>query len=112
MLTTNQIDKLTANWGDKADALNCKAEVRIYDTSTFPGWECYVYAMNPDDNNTVKCIVKPFRQSKGSIEEWKISEIELLYNSLGEPPEIDKEFRPIDIQQLIKKIGMRNDLIN
>jgi hypothetical protein len=99
MLTKSQIEKLNANWGDKADSLACKAEVRIYDPDST--WEMMIYAMNPEDNDTIKCIVIPHKNFCAILDEWKLSEVTKFFNHFGEHPEIDKEFRPREVTELI-----------
>ncbi len=100
MLTPNQITKLKSNWGDKADSMSCMAEVRIYDPLS--SWECYIYAMNPNDEDEVCCFFKGFFINT-SI--WSLREIFSCYNSIGEKPTIDQEFRPRQLNELYKKLS-------
>ena len=100
MITEIQKQKLKANWGDKASSMACKAEVRIYDPSS--NWCCYVYAMNPQDEDEISCIIKGFE-----IEacEWKMCAIESMFNAQGERPVIDEEYRPRMACELFKLLS-------
>ncbi len=100
MLTEKQKDKLKSNWGEKADSLQCLAEVRIYDPCS--NWQCYIYAMNPENEDEIKCIIEGFIVS---IEEkWQMSSIENLYNSNGESVKIDEEYRPKRADEVFKNL--------
>lgn len=93
------MQKLQSNWGDLADALECNAEVRVYDPHS--SWQCYIYAQNPEYPDELKSILCGF-----SIEVCDIclSEIESLYNIYGEKVMIDEYFRPIKASKLLKKL--------
>ena len=95
--------KLLANWGEKASSMACMAEVRIYDPLS--PWQCYIYAMNPEDENEILCIIKGHEVE---VCEWKMSELEIAFNSDGEPPLIDDEYRPILASEVYKKLMETN----
>lgn len=100
MLTTNQLKRLRANWGEKADAMECNAEVKVYDPQS--KWECYLLAINPDDDDELICIVKGFGKE---ITTWSMSGLALLYNDQGEGVQIDHEFRPRKASEVFKNIN-------
>lgn len=99
MLTHNQIEKLKANWGDKADSFDCKAEVRVYDPLS--SWECYIYAMNPREEDEIMCVIKAFHVQ---VINWKISDMLNCFNAEGEGAIVDIEFHPREIKQIYKKL--------
>lgn len=103
MLTHNQKQKLMSSWGDKADALACLAEIRLYDPLSF--WQCYLYALNPEDENEVDCIVKVGRDQPATTERWFLSNIFNLFNRFGEGVEVDIEYRPQSAFKLLKKLN-------
>lgn len=89
MITPKQKEKLKVSWGEKADSLSCNAEVRVYDPLS--SWECYIYAINPLDEDEIACIIKGFFVE---VCDWRLSEIATHFNSAGEQPIIDYEYRP------------------
>lgn len=103
MLNNKQIEKLNANWGERADSMACYAEVRIYDPSSY--WECYIYALNPEDNDEIDCIVKVGRDQPPCVERWFLTNIKGLFNSQGESVEVDNEYRPRRTAELFKKLS-------
>ena len=103
MINHKQIEKLKANWGDNADSMNCRAEVRFYDPLS--AWQCYVFAMNPSNENEVECIIKVGRSESATTERWFLSEIYNLFNSDGEGVVIDNEYRPQHAAELFKKLN-------
>lgn len=102
MLSDKQKEKLKASWGEKADAMACLAEVRVYDPLST--WECYIYALNPQDEDEIACMINGF-----SLEvcDWKLSEISLTFNANGESPIIDDEYRPRRAAELFKVLSER-----
>ncbi len=97
MLNHKQKQNLLNNWGEKANSLQCKAEVKIYDPLS--GWECYIYALNPEDEDEIACIIKGFFVE---ICDWRLSEISTHFNAEGEQPIVDTEYRPRLVCELIK----------
>lgn len=100
MLNQTQKEKLKANWGEKASSMACRAEVKFHDPAS--SWACYVYAMNPSDENEISCIIKGFDLE---VCEWRISEIERMFNVNGEHPIIDMEYRPRLACELFKLLS-------
>ena len=92
-------DKLIDNWGEKAEALACKALIRLYDPLS--ALECYILAMNPQDEDEVYCILHG-----SSVEVCACSMQELLsmYNNHGEGVQRDLQFRPRCAQEIYRKL--------
>lgn len=105
MLSPTDKQNLLQNWGDKAEALACKAEVRVYDPSS--SWECYLIALNPDDENTVKCLIRPHKNAETVYEEWTLENIKSLFNENGESVIVDDEYMPQGAAQLFKNLNAR-----
>lgn len=103
MLNNKQIEKLTANWGEKADSMACFAEVRVYDPLSF--WECYIFALNPEDNDEIDCIVKVGKDQAPTVERWFLTNIKGLFNYHGEGVQLDNEYRPRRAAELFKKLS-------
>lgn len=97
MLSHKQKEKLKANWGEKASSMACMAEVRVYDPLS--PWECYIYALNPEDEDEISCIIKGFFVE---VTEWSLSELASRFNVEGERPIIDQEYRPRRAAELFK----------
>jgi len=97
MLNNKQKEKLKASWGEKASSMACMAEVRVYDPLS--PWECYIYAMNPDDEDEICCLIKGFFVE---VAEWRLNELASCFNAHGEPPKIDYEYRPRRVSELFK----------
>lgn len=99
MLTDRQKEKLKANWGEKANSLQCKAEVRLYDDLS--KWECYIYSMNPDDEDEVEVILTAITVQTVM---WRMSDLSKLFNEHGEAPKQDLEYVPRKADELLKKL--------
>lgn len=102
MLTPGQIKRLKNNWGDRADVLECNAEVRLYDLK-WRQWECYLYALNPEDQDEVKCIIN---HKWADLTTWSMQEIENTRNAWGDQFINDLEFRPIPITKLLSTLNI------
>ena len=102
MLTHEKKQRLINNWGERADSLECMAEVRVFDPLS--SWECFIYALNPDDENQISCIINGFEVE---ITIWSLSELAMCFNSHGEAPQIDKEYRPRQTAILYKILKER-----
>ena len=101
MLSEKIKASLLNNWGERAESMNCFAEVKFIDEHS--RWECFIYAMNPEDEDTIAClIVTPgmVEITQGSLAEYYKS-----YNEFGENPEIDTEFRRTRVAELFKKLS-------
>ncbi len=103
VLNKQTIDKLKSSWGDKATSMACMAEVRVYDPLS--SWECFIFAMNPEDEDEIECIVKVSKHQPPSVERWFVTNIKGLFNQEGEGVEVDKEYRPRRTAELFKKLS-------
>jgi len=103
MLSHSQTEKLKANWGEKANSMACMAEVRLYDPLSL--WECYIYALNPEDDDEIECIIKVGRNCRPTLEQWQLSHIQALFNAHGEGVQVDQEYRPRRAAELFKKLN-------
>jgi hypothetical protein len=97
MINLKQKEKLMASWGEKASSMACMAEVRVYDPLS--PWECYIYALNPEDEDEICCIIKGFFVE---VCDWRLSELSNRYNADGERVQIDYEYRPRRAAELFK----------
>lgn len=102
MICNKQKQKLMASWGDKAEAMDCFAEVRIFDPLS--PWECYIFAQNPENHDEVKVILVGFDVE---VCDMSLEEIFSKFNSDGEYVEIDALFRPIRADKLLKRLKER-----
>lgn len=93
-------ENLLKNWGEKADALECYVEICFYHTDS--RWHCYLYALNPDDDDLVKCIITDGDYCE--IAEWSLERLLTFYDRAGEFPLIDPEFRRIRANILWKTL--------
>lgn len=94
--------KLIQNWGDKAEAMDCFAEVRVFDPLS--PWECYIFAQNPENLDEVKVILVGFDVE---VCEMSLEEIFSKFNSEGEYVQIDPLFRPVKADKLLKRLRER-----
>lgn len=100
MLSEALQEKLKKNWGEKADALECYAEVRLH----VPGTkiELYLLAINPDTQYTEEeiLVLSPLFEET-AIMTWE--DIENIHGVHGEELQIDEEYRPKIAKYLIKR---------
>ena len=102
MLTHRQKQNLISNWGDKAESMACNVELRVYDHLS--SWQCYIYALNPEDEDEVMCLVKVSKQQAVSVERWFLTNIMSLFNEHGEGVVVDEEFRPRMVSEIYNKL--------
>lgn len=101
MLSQALKEKLKKNWGDKANALDCYAEVKLIDPLS--SWCCYLFAMD-EEEYLVHCLL--YSNAMGvEIYTLDIAGIYSVYNEEGEHPVIDHEFRRTKITELLKRLG-------
>lgn len=62
-------------------------------------WECYIYAVNPEDEDEVLCIINCFDVT---TDKCSLKELSSMFNSQGEGLQIDHEYRPRNAQVLYK----------
>ncbi len=91
---------LISNWGPKAQSMHCYAEVKLIHKSS--NWACYVYALNPQDEDTILCLIS---NKYPYLEEWSLKELYQSYDNDGENPIIDTEFRKIRVAELFRKLS-------
>ena len=106
MISQQICDALKANW-PLAESMQCKTLIRIIDPNQ--SWACYIYAMDPQNEDTVMCISE--KQSRiirhVFTSEMSLNTIQNAYNQFGEYPIIDTEFRPQWTFHLFKKLQSR-----
>lgn len=98
-MISSQKEALMENWGDKANAMECFAEVKYIDPNSC--WSCYIYAMNPNDDNEIMCIIDGH---KFELCNWSLNDLKHTYNQEGEYLIIDPEYRKIRADVLYKKL--------
>ena len=99
-LTVTEKDRkhLLANWPLRESA-DCWAEVRLFDGQS--GYECYLLAMNPEDEDEVYCILKG---CSTEWTDWRLSEISRLYTASGTPLSTDRQYRPRRAYEIYKQL--------
>lgn len=97
MLNNKSFESLKKNWGDRADSMQCRAEIRLYDPNS--KWQCYIYAVNPEYLDEIQCIIRGFDVE---ILTCSLQEILSCYNSEGESPRVDIDYRPIQCEEILK----------
>ncbi len=97
MLNYNQKQKLMSNWGEKANSMSCNVELKVYDPLS--SWECFVYALNPEDEDEICCIIRGFGVE---VCLWSLTELSERYNVEGEYAEVDYEYRPRKASEVFK----------
>jgi hypothetical protein len=103
MINSTQKQRLLNNWGARAESMACNAEVRVYDPLS--SWQCYILALNPEDENTIMCIVSTNKWAEPMLTDWTLYDLSQLYNSNGEGPDLDKEYRPRRAAELFKLLN-------
>jgi hypothetical protein len=98
-LSIAQRQKLLASWGERADSLAATAELRVYDPLSC--WECFIYALNPDDQDEIACILHGFTVETCN---WRLSELASHFNANGEAPIVDKEYRSREANVILKML--------
>lgn len=89
---------LMANWGDKADALDCFVPIKLIDPVL--NWACYIFAMNPDYQDIVSCVI--VHGTDCEIYTLSLSYVLSSYNHEGEGPKVDDEFRTVHLSKILK----------
>ena len=102
MLTEKIKDRLKANWSNGSSSLYCFVEVKFIDI--FSDWACYIFALDPIDEDLIHCIVQ--YKCCADLRTWSLSQLLLHYNTQGEYPVIDDEFRPIRASELWRKLNL------
>lgn len=100
MLSLKTKEALKKNWGEKANTLNCFAEVKLIDPLS--SWACYIFAMD-ENEELVQCLI--YSDLIGvEIYTQCIYDIYSMYNEHGEHPSIDPEFRRIRVTELLRRL--------
>lgn len=95
-----KVKKLQENWGDRADSLDCKAEIRAYDTGS--RWECYIYAIDPENRDTAKVLLN---NGEPILTEVNLDELEKTVEAeTGRVPKMDMNFVPTPLKKLLKDL--------
>ena len=79
--------------------MNCRAEVKYFHPAS--SWECYILAMNPQDEDEIKCIINGFTVELCT---WSLKELLDTYHYDGEYVIQDQEFTPILALTLFKRL--------
>lgn len=103
MLSETQVEKLKSNWGARAEALACFAEVRVYDPCS--AWQCFLLAINPQDEDEISCIISANPKEAPEVTLWTLSDLFSLFNNQGEYVQVDQEYRPRRAAELFKKLS-------
>ncbi len=103
MISDKQKLKLMTFWGDQAESMACMAEVRVYDPLS--DWQCYIYAVNPNNDDEIMCLICVGKGALPMPTHWTLSELKRLYNSQGEGVEVDREYRPRRVDEIYKKLS-------
>ncbi len=100
MLTERTKDALKRNWGDKANTLNCYAEIKLIDPLS--SWACYLFAMDKNED-VVHCLL--YSDSMGiEVHAESLQEIFQRYNEDGENPVVDTEYRRTRVIELLRRL--------
>lgn len=103
MLNNAQQKRLNENWGVLMECLECYAIVRLYDANG--PWQCYLIAINPDDQEEVYCIISAGKNLPAEVTYFSMQDISCLYNALGERVQVDYEYRPKMAKTLLKELS-------
>lgn len=100
MLSNNLKERLKQNWGEKAETLNCYAEVKLIDPLS--SWACYIFGMD-NDERLINCLL--YTDAMGvEIYTHYIADIYGMYNEEGESPVIDTEYRRTRVNELLRRL--------
>lgn len=100
MLSAYIKEKLKKNWGDKANALDCYAEVKLIDPLS--SWACYIYAMDSEEQ-VIHCLI--YSDLNGpQVYIIDIAHIYSMYNENGDHPILDEEFRRMKVNTLLRRL--------
>lgn len=91
-----------ANWGDLMESLHVYAVARVYDPCG--PWQCFLIAMNPQDQDEIFCIVSGGKNIFPEVTEWTLYELSFMYNAQGESLQVDEEYRPKMAYQVLNEL--------
>lgn len=93
-------EKLRANWGERADALDCMVYVKVMGLEECKQWACFIYAMDPHDESVVLTLTRDNQDSQ--LIEWNLNDLMALFDQQGTYVFFDKEFRPRNLKVILK----------
>lgn len=102
MLSESIKDNLKANWGEKADALECLAPIKIHGIDYDGEWCCFIFAMNPEDEDEVMTLTRDRQDYELML--WSVDYIFNLFGNDGEYVKIDHEYKPRNVKTLLKSV--------
>lgn len=82
----------------------CYAEARFYDPCST--WQCYLLAMNPQDQDEIVCILDGFDVE---LCNYSLKELFTKYNVEGECVMCDTEYKPRIAAQIFKTLNERKN---
>lgn len=94
--------QLLDNWGDEMYALEKLAPVKFHEPHS--GFECYVIALDHEDNDTIYVLV---HNKEISISLWSLRDLYLWMNRNGDKLEVDDEYRPRKAKEIFSRLGGR-----
>ncbi|MFI0477752.1 MAG: hypothetical protein ACH349_01315 [Candidatus Rhabdochlamydia sp.] len=101
MLSQKTKEALKNNWGEKAETLNCYAEVKLIDPLS--SWACYIFAMD-DSEELIHCLL--YSAALGvEIYTQCMYDICSMYNENGESPIIDNEYRRMRVTEILRRLS-------
>lgn len=105
MIPQKTLDKLELNWGDVAEGMACKCELRIFDPTS--SRELYVYAINQDDD-LFKAVYADSKTVDNIQEQFH--ELVMYLREMPDAFQIDNYYVPRNINEVYKKLKeMRNE---
>lgn len=100
MIPTHIKEALKRNWGEKADSLSCYAEVKLIDPLS--SWQCYIYAMDYDEELIQAVLYTKMHGAQTVLMPY--ADILIMFNSNGENPSIDEEYRRMTLSELLRRL--------
>lgn len=101
MLSKQIKDKLKANWGEKANSLECVAYVKVHGLDYAPEWAVFIYAMDPNDENAILTLTRDRHDYESQLF-WDLNDLFNLFGENGDFATIDKEYKPKSMKTLLK----------
>lgn len=105
MLSESEKNRLKSNWGERAEALACNAEIKLFDPLS--SWECYFLAIDPMDEDNAKVIIVD-EDRQVLVTDASVQDLFGKWNGQGEFMEIDPQFVPRTASSLFKVLNERN----
>lgn len=67
-------------------------------------WQCYILAVNPNDEDDIYCIISPDKNMEPEVCVWSRYVMSMLYNAVGEEVKQDTEYRPRIASEIYKQL--------